>query len=94
MSAAALRRQNERLWALLRMIRDTPSLAKVKEIMGHDLIHGVIACELRDAHRETGENYWDLRSRIESPSRSAYIQAHLEVGRATSSYVRLAEDPP
>ena len=94
MNGAALRRENDRLWAILRMVRDTPSLAKVKEIMGHDLIHGVIACELHDAHRETGDDYFDLRNRIESPSWSAYVQARLAIGRPSGLFVRLAEDPP
>lgn len=49
-----------RLWALLRMIRDEPSLARVKNVMGHDIIHGVIAVELRDHNQEAGPEYFDL----------------------------------
>jgi hypothetical protein len=53
----------DRLWALLRAVRDEPSLARVKNVMGHDLIHGVIAVELRDAGQEKGPDYWTLKRR-------------------------------
>lgn len=50
----------ERLWALLRMVKAEPSLARVRDVKGHDLIHGVISEELRISGKQTGPDYWDL----------------------------------
>ena len=66
---ARLRSELAEAEALLRMVRDEPSLKRVKDVMGHDLVQGVILVFLKKTGAESGPGYWDLaRSKGDSVS--------------------------
>jgi hypothetical protein len=50
----------QRAFAILRMVRDEPSLRRVKDVMGHDLVQGVVPCFLKEFGAEEGPDYFDL----------------------------------
>jgi hypothetical protein len=71
----------ERALALLRMVRDEPSLRRVKDVMGHDLVQGVIPVFLEEFGAGAGPAYRELsrRAMAVTPEHQRSVQSRLRM---------------
>jgi hypothetical protein len=71
----------ERALALLRMVRDEPSLRRVKDVMGHDLVQGVVPVFLEEFGAAIGPAYHELsrRAGAATPERQRTVQSRLRM---------------